>query len=151
MVESHVMPAVERLSHLEMQSGSSDFHDIDMDAYNDMNLDDADAMLVDEKVGTKPLVVNKEEEEDKAPAWLTMYDSLAAPEDVLGPLDSSASSASMHSGSGGVEMKRASQVCRGSSKTVAGARGRQRSHKTAAQRRGEGVGAGACGIDEELG
>ncbi|KAJ7634179.1 DNA polymerase family B-domain-containing protein [Mycena polygramma] len=92
-------PAAERLSHLAMQSGSDDFdtsgyEDVDMDSFmaDDFDIDADDAMQVDQKPEKK----ETKKEEDAAPAWLSVYDSLTvtAPEDVLGPLASSSSTQS---------------------------------------------------------
>ncbi|KAJ7460715.1 DNA polymerase family B-domain-containing protein [Mycena latifolia] len=89
-------PAVERLSHLAMQSGSEDFDtagydDVDMDSFmaDDLDIEADIVMQVDEKKEVK-------KEESTEQAWLSVYDSLAvsAPEDILGPI---ATSSSTHS------------------------------------------------------
>ncbi|KAJ7230554.1 DNA polymerase family B-domain-containing protein [Mycena pura] len=94
--EGGMPPAVEKLSHLAVQSGSDDFdfkdyEDIDMDSYtaDDIDVDVDDVMQVDEK----KMVKEAKKEEDTGPAWLAVYDSLtvSAPDDALGPISSSSS------------------------------------------------------------
>ncbi|KAJ6561161.1 DNA polymerase family B-domain-containing protein [Mycena vulgaris] len=89
-------PAVERLSHLAVQSGAEDFDtsgydDVDMDSFmaDDLDIEVDDVMQVDEKKEVK-------KEESTEEAWLSVYHSLAvtAPEDILGPLAASSSAQS---------------------------------------------------------
>ncbi|KAJ7623603.1 hypothetical protein FB45DRAFT_837909 [Roridomyces roridus] len=85
-------PAVDRMSHLDVQSGSdgfdaSEYEDIDMDSFMADDMDDA--MQVD----APPPPPKKKEEENSVPAWLAVYDSLtvSAPEEALGSHGSSSS------------------------------------------------------------
>ncbi|KAF7356957.1 DNA polymerase [Mycena venus] len=91
-------PATERLSHLDVQSGSDDFTDVDMDSFmaDDFDIDAYDTMEVDEKPVKKEVKKEIKKDEDAPPAWLSVYDSLtvSAPEDVLGPISSSSSTQS---------------------------------------------------------
>ncbi|KAJ7272585.1 DNA polymerase family B-domain-containing protein [Mycena haematopus] len=89
-----VTPAAERMSHLDVQSGSDDFNDVDMDSYmaDDFDIEADDVMEIDQK----PVKETTKKTEDAAPAWLSVYESLSvnAPEDVLGPISSSSSTQS---------------------------------------------------------
>ncbi|KAJ7849955.1 hypothetical protein B0H14DRAFT_2764040 [Mycena olivaceomarginata] len=67
--------AAERLADLDVQSGSDDFNDVDMDSFmaDDFDIDAEDAMEVDEK--PKPVKETKKVE-DAVPAWLSPDGSL---------------------------------------------------------------------------
>ncbi|KIK93692.1 hypothetical protein PAXRUDRAFT_12489 [Paxillus rubicundulus Ve08.2h10] len=98
---SMVMPAIERMEKLDMQSGSEDAFDASMD-FDDM---DMDGFMPVQDIDTKPKLPIKKEttgvnidskpavlgsglskkEDISAPSWLSVYDSLAiASEDTLG-------------------------------------------------------------------
>ncbi|KAK7031479.1 DNA polymerase [Favolaschia claudopus] len=94
---SDMTPAAERLAHLDVQSGSDDFNDVDMDSFMADDVDDMDDAVAPMQVDRKPEVKPKpKREEDAVPAWLSVYDSLpvTAPEDVLGPVSASSSTQS---------------------------------------------------------
>ncbi|KAJ6485791.1 hypothetical protein C8R45DRAFT_829069 [Mycena sanguinolenta] len=91
--DGDMTPAAERMSHLDVHSGSDDFTDVDMDSFmtDDLEIEADDVMEVDQKP-----VEEAKKEEDVAPTWLSVYESLtvSAPEDVLGPASSSTSTQS---------------------------------------------------------
>ncbi|KAF7370942.1 DNA polymerase [Mycena sanguinolenta] len=93
--DGEMTPAAERMSHLDVHSGSDDFTDVDMDSFmtDDLDIQVDDVMEVDQKPVTAK---ETKKEEDAAPAWLSVYDSLtvSAPEDVLGPASSTTSTQS---------------------------------------------------------
>ncbi|KAJ7065309.1 DNA polymerase family B-domain-containing protein [Mycena amicta] len=100
--DGDMTPAAERFSNLDVQSGSDDFdmstyNDIDMESFDDLN---DDAMLVDEKPPIREIqkeVTQVKKEEPVAPAWLSVYDTLAvsAPDDPLVASSSSNSSSTV--------------------------------------------------------
>ncbi|KAF8196860.1 DNA polymerase family B-domain-containing protein [Mycena galopus ATCC 62051] len=79
-------PAAERMAHLDVHSSSDDFNDVDMDSF--MADDDIEDVM---EIDQKPPAKETKKEENAAPAWLSVYESLtvSAPEDVLGPISSS--------------------------------------------------------------
>lgn len=87
-----IRPTIERLEKMEVQSGTDDFSDLDMDAVMDVDDDELQAVpkMEVEKKPLRPLNGSKATDEkkmDSTPGWLSVYDSLSvASNDTLGPL-----------------------------------------------------------------
>ena len=92
-----IHPTIRKMENMEVQSGSEDFDDLDMNAFMDVDEEDLKPSITkpkedDDKKPLRTLNGTKladEKKFDATPSWLSVYDSLSvSSDDTLGPLAS---------------------------------------------------------------